>query len=160
MVLPQLPFKITGYYKLTRPKVPLVVVSHNKEDAEKARANIHLAMNGCPTELSTNTPDDTKMKRFAILNRKYEPVAIGFHPYPSVAALCMIRHTEESVFLVVCLDEHRTDKYGVDFVMVYEYRHFTLPIHKPVLINGKTVVRKTQKKVSLLNKHKCSIEWY
>ena len=160
MVLPQLPFRISGYYKLIRPKVPLVVVSHNNEDAEKARANVQLAIEGQPTEITTTTPGGSKLRRFAILNRKYEPLAIGAHTSASATAMCMMRHAEESTFLVVCLDEHKTDKYGVDFVEVREYRHFTIPINKPVNINGKTIVRKTQKKVSLLNRHKCTIEWY
>lgn len=158
MSTPHLPFVINGLYKLTRPKVPLITVSKSPGEAEKARQRLELSLDGQPTQIVSLTPGDkSTLRRYALLKRDYTPVASGPFLAPNVAALSLSKHTDDTVFLIVCLDEHYTDKYGVAFIIVREYNRFRVPTDIVSSINGRQIQRKSLKKVKLLSRFKCSI---
>ena len=155
---PHLPFVITGLYRLVKPKVPLITVSKSPDEAEKARQRLELSIDGQPTQTTSLTAGDkSTLRRYALLKRDYTPVESGPFLAPNVAALSLSKHTDDTVFLIVCLDEHYTDKYGVDFIVVREYHQFRVPTDIVSDINGVQFQRKSLKKVKLLNRFKCSI---
>ncbi len=155
---PQLPFSITGLYRLVKPKVPLITVSKSPDEAEKVRQRLELSIDGQPTKTVTLTHGDkTVLRRYALLKRDYTPVESGPFKSSATAALSLSKHTDDTVFLIVCMDEHRVDKYGKEFTIIYEYHRFRVPTNIISNINGRQVQRSSLKKVKLLNQYKCSI---
>lgn len=161
-----LPYTITGLYYLRRPKVPPITISTNKEDAEKVREAMLLAIDGVkPNSPSSTTASGEKDKykhRFALLDNNYSPLGFCIARGPNVAAVSLSKHSPSGVFYIVYANtnEIRRDKYGNHFITVYEYTQTKLPVEKHFTIksSGKTGISRTEKKITRINTFKVFVE--
>jgi len=159
-----LPYTITGLYYLRRPKVPPITISTNKEDAEKVREAISLAINGfVPITYSKTNVSGEKTKKkhmFALLDNKYSPLGFCITGAPNMAARTLSKQSPDAVFYIVYADteEIRRDKYGNDYVVVSQYLQTKTPVEKSFTVSGKERVSKFEKKIKRLNTFKVFVE--
>jgi hypothetical protein len=159
MIVPQLPYKITGMYTLHKPRVPFIATASTPEEAERNREQMELALRGCPAVYrSPNGSKAEKLRHLAILDNHYNLLASGAYSGPSNAAVKLSRHSKDPTFLIVYADvrEIKRDRYSTPYVCVYQFRT-TIGPNKTLTVNGKTFT-KPSKTVRRINSWKCSVE--